>query len=73
MNDNENKEHILPRTRAEWVKFTRNLVLVLAMFGSAYSGTEAANESRLDRLEATVQRIEYQLDKVIQTQADDNK
>jgi len=58
-------DKILPRSKSDWIALVRNVVLVVAMGGAAYGGTSAANESRLDRVEAKVERIESTMDRVI--------
>jgi hypothetical protein len=66
-------DHILPRDKRDWIAVIRNMILVLAMGGAAYGGTTAANETRLDRVESQVQRIEYRLDKVLERLDDNGK
>jgi hypothetical protein len=58
-------DKILPRTKHDWIVVARNVILLLSMAGAAYGGTTAANESRLDRVEAKVERIEAAIDRLL--------
>ena len=58
-------DKILPRTKHDWIVVVRNAILVVSMAGAAYGGTSAANESRLDRVEAKVERIEAAVDRLL--------
>jgi hypothetical protein len=56
---------ILPRSKPEWLAFARNAILVASMAIAAFTGTAAANETRLDRVESKVERIELQVDRIL--------
>jgi hypothetical protein len=57
--------NIIPRTKADVVAFAKNIALVVAILGASFTGTAAANESRIDRIEQRVERIEYRIERVL--------